>query len=265
MKTNKNNIFYTIVISFLFLFFFNSKLVAKESKVELLKTNWSFKGIFGKFNRAELQRGYQVYSEVCSGCHSIEHLSYRNLSEKGGPEFPVEIAKNIAASFDIIDGPNSEGEMFSRPGRMSDKFAKPYANIESAKLANGGAHPPDMSVLVKARKGGADYIYSLLQGYEEPPKNYELEDGIYYNKFMEGNQIKMPNVLSDGLIDYSDGTKSTVEQMSKDVSVFLTWVSEPSLESRHKIGFKVIIYLLLLAALVYFSMKKLWSSVETKQ
>ena len=264
MKTNKNNIFYTIVISFLFLFFFNSKLVAKESKVELLKTNWSFKGIFGKFNRAELQRGYQVYSEVCSGCHSIEHLSYRNLSEKGGPEFPVEIAKNIAASFDIIDGPNSEGEMFTRPGRMSDKFVEPYPNIKAAEAANGGSYPPDMSVLVKARKGGANYIYSMLLGYDDPPEGFKLEDGVYYNKYISGNNIKMPNILSDGLLEYADGTEATTQQMAKDVATFLTWASEPSLEARHKMGFKIILYLIALALLLYLSMKKLWSRVESK-
>ena len=155
--------------------------------------------------------------------------------------------------------------MFFRPGRLSDKFVNPYSNIQAAKAANGGAYPPDMSVLAKARKGGAAYIYSLLQGYEDPPENYELDDGVYYNKFMYGKQIKMPNVLSDDLIEYADGTKATVEQMSKDVSSFLTWAAEPSLEARHKMGFKVILYLAILAFLVYLSMNRLWSRIETKQ
>ena len=260
---NKINIFVLIPILFLTFNIFN--LEAAESNVSLLKTDWSFKGIFGKFDRGELRRGYQVYNEVCSACHSISELSYRNLYEKGGPEFSIETVKNIAASFDITDGPNSDGEMFIRPGILSDKFAKSYPNVEAAKAANGGAYPPDMSVLVKARKGGAAYIYSLLQGYEDPPKNFQLDDGVYYNKYMEGNQIKMPNVLSNGLVAYADGTESSVEQMSKDVSSFLTWVSEPSLESRHKIGFRVILYLIILAILVYFSMNRLWSRIETKK
>ena len=178
-----------------FLILLNVNLVASESKVLFLKTDWSFKGIFGKFDRGELRRGYQVYSEVCAGCHSISQLSYRNLSEKGGPEFSIKVVEDIAASFEIKDGPNSEGDMFTRPGRLPDKFPNPYPNIEAAKAANGGAYPPDMSVLAKARKGGAAYIFSLLQGYDEPPEGYQLDEGVYYNKYMDGNQIKMPNVL----------------------------------------------------------------------
>ena len=236
-----------------------------EEKVSLIKNKWSFEGIFGTFDRASLRRGYQVYNEVCSTCHSINLLSYRNLSEKGGPEFSLENTKNIAASFEVIDGPNSEGEMFTRTGRLSDKFIKPYPNVQAAKSANGGAYPPDMSVLAKARGGGANYIYSILLGYEDPPEGFNLDEGVYYNKYMSGNNIKMPNVLSDGLLDYEDGTGATVQQMAKDVSTFLTCVSEPSLEARHKTGFKVILYLFVLVVLVYFSMKKIWSRIETKQ
>ena len=237
--------------------------VAAES-LDLLKNKWSFEGFFGTFDRASLRRGYQVYNEVCSSCHSMQLLSYRNLSEKGGPEFPLEYVKNIAASFEIIDGPNNEGEMFFRPGRLSDKFVKPYPNIRAAEAANGGAYPPDMSVLVKARQGGANYIYSILLGYDNPPEDFIFEDGVYYNKYMPGNNIKMPNALSDGLLDYADGTEATVQQMAKDVTSFLTWASEPSLEARHKIGFKVILYLIILAFLVYLSMKKLWSRIESE-
>jgi ubiquinol-cytochrome c reductase cytochrome c1 subunit len=233
-------------------------------KVEYLKTDWSFKGLFGKFDRAALQRGYQVYTEVCSSCHSMKYLSYRNLSEKGGPEFSIEQAKAIAASFEVKDGPNSDGDMFTRPGRLSDKFVMPYDNVQAAQAANGGAYPPDMSVLVKARGGGVDYIYSLLQGYEDPPAGVTLDDGVYYNKYMYGNKIKMANQLSDGLVEYSDGTTASVEQMSKDVTTFLMWSAEPHLESRHQMGFKAIMYLIILTILVYFSMKKIWSRIETK-
>ena len=245
--------------------FINLNVAAEVSRLDLLKTNWSFEGIFGKFDRAALQRGYQVYNEVCSSCHSIQYLSYRNLTEKGGPEFSEEQAKKIAASFEVIDGPNSEGEMFTRPGRLSDQFIKPYSNIEAAKFANGGAYPPDMSVLVKARKGGSDYIYAVLRGYTEPPANFELEDGVYYNTYMTGNKIMMPNPLSEGLVEYNDGTKATEEQMAKDVATFLAWAAEPHLEARHKIGFKAIIYLIILTILAYFSMKRLWSRIETKE
>ncbi len=242
---------------------FSTKLNSAE-KVEYLKTDWSFKGPFGKFDRGALQRGYQVYTEVCASCHSMKYLSYRNLAEKGGPEFSEVQAKAIAASFEVKDGPNADGEMFTRPGKLSDKFVMPYDNVKAAQAANGGAYPPDMSVLVKARGGGVDYIYSLLQGYEDPPLGITLDDGVYYNKYMYGNKIKMPNQLSDGLVEYADGTKATVEQMSKDVTTFLMWSAEPHLESRHQMGFKAIVYLIILTVLVYFSMKRIWSRVETE-
>ena len=252
-------LFFYILFSISFL----PQVFAAE-KVEYLTTDWSFKGLFGKFDRAALQRGYHVYTEVCSSCHSMKYLSYRNLAQEGGPEFTEAEAKAIAASFEVTDGPNSDGEMFMRPGKLSDKFVMPYENVKAAQAANGGAYPPDMSVLVKARGGGVDYIYSLLQGYEDPPAGVTLDDGVYYNKYMYGNKIKMSNQLSDGLIEYSDGTTATVEQMSKDVTTFLMWAAEPHLESRHQMGFKAIIYLIILTILVYFSMKRIWSRIETK-
>ena len=252
------------LISIIILFCATSANVISAEKVEYLKTDWTFKGLFGKFDRASLQRGYQVYTEVCAACHSMKYLSYRNLSEKGGPEFSVAQAKAIAASFEVTDGPNSDGEMFSRPGKLSDKFVMPYENVKAAEAANGGAYPPDMSVLVKARGGGVDYIYSLLQGYEEAPSGMILDEGVHYNKYMYGNKIKMSAPLSDGIIEYSDGTNASVEQMSKDVTTFLMWAAEPSLEARHQMGFKAIVYLIILTILVYFSMKRIWSRIETE-
>ena len=252
------------LISIIILFCVTSANVISAEKVEYLKTDWTFKGLFGKFDRASLQRGYQVYTEVCAACHSMKYLSYRNLSEKGGPEFSVAQAKAIAASFEVTDGPNSDGEMFSRPGKLSDKFVMPYENIKAAQAANGGAYPPDMSVLVKARGGGVDYIYSLLQGYEEAPSGMILDEGVHYNKYMYGNKIKMSAPLSDGIIEYSDGTNASVEQMSKDVTTFLMWAAEPSLEARHQMGFKAIVYLIILTILVYFSMKRIWSRVKSE-
>ena len=258
----KNYIKTIIVILFLVIFL-GQKSFSEETK-KLLSTDWSFKGYFGKFDRASLQRGYQVYAEVCASCHSMKYLSYRNLLEKGGPEFSKEQAKAIAANFQVIDGPNDDGEMFERPAKLSDKFVQPYKNNKEAIASNGGAYPPDMSVLVKARSGGADYIYSLLLGYEDPPSDVILEDGVYYNIYMYGNNIKMPNPLSDGLVEYNDGTEATEEQMAKDIVTFLAWSAEPHLEARHKIGFKAIIYLIILSFLAYLSMKRLWSRIEPK-
>ncbi len=238
---------------------------SEEKNINFIKTNWSFEGFFGTFDRSSLQRGYQVYQEVCSGCHSVQHLSYRNLSEKGGPEFSIEEAKALASQFEVEDGPNSDGEMFMRPGRLSDKFVKPYPNVEASTAANDGAYPPDMSVLAKARAGGADYIYSLLMGYEEVPTGFELDDGVYYNKYMPGNKIKMSEPISEGIVEYSDGTNSTKAQIAKDVTTFLVWASEPHLESQHRMGFKTIIYLIILITLVYMSKKKVWSRFGSKE
>ena len=234
-------------------------------KVEYLKTDWSFKGLFGKFDRAALQRGYQVYTEVCSSCHSMKYLSYRNLAEKGGPEFSEAQAKAIAASFEVKDGPNADGDMFTRPGKLSDKFVMPYENVKAAQAANGGAYPPDMSVLVKARKGDSNYIYSVLMGYEDAPAGFQLDDGVYYNKYMDGKKIKMSNPLSDGIVTYADGTPATESQMAKDVTTFLTWTAEPHLERRHKMGVKVVIFLSIFSLLVYLSMKRIWSRIDSEK
>jgi ubiquinol-cytochrome c reductase cytochrome c1 subunit len=241
-----------------------AKLFSASSGAEPLKVDWSFKGITGKFDRASLQRGFQVYKEVCSSCHSMQYLSYRNLGEPGGPEFSVQEVKAIAASVEITDGPDDQGEMFTRSGRPSDKFKNPYPNVKASIAANGGAYPPDMSVLVKARPGGSNYIYSVLVGYEDPPEGVTLDDGVYYNKYMIGNKIKMSSPLSDDIVEYSDGTQASVDQMAKDVTTFLTWAAEPELEERHRTGVKVIIYLILLTTLVYLSMKKIWSRIDTE-
>ena len=252
-----------IILSFIF-FSITFNQVKSEEKTKLLEVDWSFKGITGKFDRSSLQRGYQVYTEVCASCHSMNLVSYRNLGEPGGPEFSVDQVKAIAANFEVEDGPNADGDMFTRPGRPSDKFVSPYPNVQAATAANGGAYPPDMSVLVKARKGGSDYIYSVLMGYEDPPAGFELEDGVYYNKYMDGKKIKMSNPLSEGIVTYSDGTAATEAQMAKDVTTFLTWTAEPHLETRHKMGVKVLIFLTIFSLLVYLSMKRIWSRVKSE-
>ena len=252
-----------LIILILSTLIFIKPLFSAET-VDPIKVNWSFKELTGKFDRASLQRGFQVYKEVCASCHSMQYLSYRNLGEPGGPEFTQEEVKAIAASVEIEDGPDSQGEMFTRPGKPSDKFKSPYPNVEASTVANGGAYPPDMSVLVKARPGGADYMYSVLVGYEEPPAGMKLDDGVYYNKYMIGQKIKMASPLLEGIVEYSDGTEATVDQMAKDVTTFLAWAAEPELEVRHKLGIKVIIYLLLLTILVYLSMKKIWSRIDSE-
>ena len=263
MLERLNNLFAKIFL-IIFIIGASNSAYSEENKAEFIKNNWSFEGVFGTFDRASLQRGYQVYQEVCSGCHSVQHLSYRNLSEKGGPEFLLDEAKAIAAQFEVTDGPNEDGEMFIRPGRLSDKFVNPFPNVKAAAAANGGAYPPDMSVLAKARKGGADYIYSLLMGYEEAPAGYELDDGVYYNKYMSGNKIKMAEPISDGIVEYADATETTKAQISRDVTTFLVWAADPHLESRHKIGFKVFFYLIILLILVYLSKQKVWSRFGSK-
>ena len=264
MLVRLNNLFVKIFFV-IFIMLTSNSVYSEENKSEFIKNNWSFQGVFGTFDRASLQRGYQVYQEVCSGCHSIQHLSYRNLSEKGGPEFLLEEAKTIAAQFEITDGPNEDGEMFNRPGRLSDKFVSPFSNAKAAAAANDGAYPPDMSVLVKARKGGADYIYSLLMGYEEAPAGYELDDGVYYNKYMPGHKIKMAEPISEGVVEYIDGTEATKSQIAKDITAFLVWAGDPHLEARHKMGFKVFFYLIILLTLVYLSKQKVWSRFGSKE
>ena len=186
------------------------------------------------------------------------------MGEAGGPEFSEAEVKAIASSIEINDGPDSQGEMFTRPGRPSDKFKSPYPNVNASIAANGGAYPPDMSVLVKARPGGADYIYSVLVGYEEPPAGIDLDDGVYYNKYMIGQKIKMSAPLTEDLVEYSVGTKASVDQMARDVTTFLSWAAEPELEERHRTGIKVMIYLILLTALVYLSMRKIWSRIDSE-
>lgn len=229
---------------------------------EIEKQNWSFNGFFGTFDRAQLQRGFQVYTEVCSACHAMKFLSYRNLVEKGGPEFAENQVKAMAAEKSVTDGPNDEGEMFERPAILSDRFVSPFPNDAAAKAANGGAYPVDLSLIAKARAGGPDYIYALLTGYVEKPAKFNLSEGLNYNAAFPGHQIAMSAPLSEDQVEYQDGTKATVSNMAKDVSAFLMWAAEPKLEHRKSLGFKVLIYLIILAGFLYFATKKLWARVK---
>lgn len=221
--------------------------------------DWSFNGIFGTFDQASLQRGFLVYNQVCAGCHAMSLMSYRNLMQMGVSE---AAATEIAAQRSVVDGPNDEGEMFERPGRLSDRFVSPFPNEAAARAANGGAYPPDLSLVNKARVGGADYTHGLLIGYEDPPADVEVPDGMYYNRYFPGHMIAMAPPLFEGAIEYPDGTEATVEQMAHDVSAFLMFAAEPNLEDRKRMGVKVILFLIVLTAMLYAVKRKVWADVH---
>lgn len=223
------------------------------------KQDWSFNGPFGTFDRAALQRGFQVYKEVCSACHGLRQVYYRNLSALGYNEDEI---KALAATVEVQDGPNDEGQMFNRPGRPYDRFKSPFANDNAARAANNGALPPDLSVITKARPHGADYLYALLTGYAQPPADVKIPDGMQYNTAFAGQQIAMAAPLSEGSVTYADGTKATVAQMSKDVTTFLAWAAEPEMEERKRLGFKVMLFLLVLTGVLYAAKRRIWKDVH---
>lgn len=220
---------------------------------------FSFDGIFGTYDRASAQRGLQVYKEVCAACHGMRLVAYRNLRELGLTEAQVA---GIASQFEIKDGPNDEGQMFERPGRPADRFRSPFANDAAARAANNGALPPDLSVMTKARAGGADYLFALLTGYEDPPPGVTVMDGMNFNRYYPGNQIAMGPVLNPDQVEFADGTSATVEQMAHDVSTFLQWAAEPELEQRRALGVKIIMFLTILAGLTYAVKRKIWADVK---
>jgi ubiquinol-cytochrome c reductase cytochrome c1 subunit len=234
--------------------------LASEGAEHFPEVHFSFDGIFGHFDRASAQRGFQVYKEVCSNCHSMRLLSYRNLRDLGLSDAEV---RNIAATVQVQDGPNDEGQMFERAGRPSDRFHSPFANEKAARAANNGALPPDLSVITKAREGGATYIHALLTGYEEPPAGMTMMPGMNYNKWFTGHQIGMAAPLrEDGQVEYTDGTKPTVDQMVKDVAQFLTWAAEPEMEQRKAMGVKMVLFFTILAGMAYAVKRKIWADVH---
>ena len=222
--------------------------------------HWSFDGLFGTFDRGSLQRGYQVYREVCSACHAMKLIAFRNLRDIG---LSADDISTIAGGFEVQDGPNDEGEMFTRPARASDHFPSPFPNEQAARFANGGAYPPDLSLITKARAGGADYVYALMTSYHDsPPEGITMMPGMNYNEAFPGHQIGMPPPLSDGRVEYADGTEATVPQMAKDVATFLTWTAEPELEARKRLGVKVMLFLIALSAMLYAVKRKIWADVH---
>ncbi len=230
-----------------------------HEKIVLPNIDWSFSGPFGTYDRAALQRGFQVYKQVCSACHSMKRVAYRNLSALGYSEDQI---KSVAGEYTVTDGPDDEGEMFERPARPSDHFKSPYANDNVAKASNNGALPPDLSLIVKARQGGPNYVYGILTGYREPPAGFELANGQHYNKVMAGHKIAMPAPLADGAVTYDDGTPGTVDQYARDVVQFLNWASEPEMEARKQMGIKVLIFLGIFFVLMYKVKKKIWAKVH---
>jgi ubiquinol-cytochrome c reductase cytochrome c1 subunit len=233
---------------------------AAGPSVAIPSQTWSFGGLFGTFDRASAQRGFLVYKQVCASCHAMKQLAYRNLEGIGLSE---EEIRAIAAEVMIVDGPNDDGEMFERPGRPSDRFRSPFPNPQAARAANNGAYPPDLSLIVKARPNGANYLYALLTGYREsPPPGVEPMEGMHYNEYFPGHWIAMAQPLYPDMVDYPDGTPATIEQMARDVTTFLAWAAEPELEQRRAMGVRVILFLIVLAGLTYGVKRKIWADLK---
>ena len=227
--------------------------------VEVPAKQWGFQGVFGTFDRESLHNGFQIYAEVCASCHSLEMVAYRNLLDI---DIPEDVAKAYAQEFEVEDGPNDEGEMFMRPARLSDKFVGPYANQNAARYANDGAYPVDLSVIVKARVGGPDYLYALLTGYrEEAPEGVEMPEGKNYNEYFPGHAISMPQPLYGEDVEYANGTEPSLEEAARDITTFLAWAAQPELEERKSLGIKVMIYLFILTGMLYALKVRIWKRV----
>jgi cytochrome c1 len=278
----------TLLFAFTAVLAISSASAEEAGHVEIMRQPWSFSGVTGQFDKAQLQRGFQVYKEVCSNCHALKHLAFRNLVQPGGPEFPEAAVKALAKSWpnQITDGPNDEGKMFERPALLSDTIRGPYHNDQEARAAQNGALPPDLSLVARARnvernpawwihpflmlgdiakayqEGGADYIYALLNGFSDAPAGFKLVEGKYYNKVFPGHQISMPPPLSDGVVAYQDGTPSTVENYSRDIVAFLSWAADPSLDARKRLGWEVILYLIVTTCLLYLGKKRIWAGIK---
>jgi len=221
--------------------------------------DFSFEGPFGTYDRAAVQRGFQVYRQICASCHSLDYLAFRNLTDIGYSE---DMAKAIAGEFTVTDGPDDQGEMFQRPATLSDRMPAPFPNEEAARMANGGAYPPDLSVIAQARAGGPEYLHALLTGYGEPPQGEELRPGQYWNDYFPGHKLAMPQPLYEGMVDYQDGSEASVDQMARDVSYFLMWVAEPHMEARKQMGFGFMLFMAVFTVLLYLTMKRVWRPVK---
>ncbi|XP_024031850.1 cytochrome c1-2, heme protein, mitochondrial [Morus notabilis] len=233
-----------------------------EHGLECPNYPWPHEGILSSYDHASIRRGHQVYQQVCASCHSMSLISYRDLV---GVAYTEEETKAMAAEIEVVDGPNDEGEMFTRPGKLSDRFPQPYANEQAARFANGGAYPPDLSLITKARHNGQNYVFALLTGYRDPPAGVSIREGLQYNPYFPGGAIAMPKMLNDGAMEYEDGTPATEAQMGKDVVTFLAWAAEPEMEERKLMGFKwiFVLSLALLQAAYYRRLK--WSPLKSRK
>ena len=233
--------------------------LAAGGDVALTKRDWSFNGPFGTFDKAAMQRGFQVYREVCAGCHSMQYIAFRNFADLGYNEAEI---KAIAAEYDVEDGPNDEGEMFTRPGIPADRMPSPYPNDNAARAGNGGALPPDLSLIAKARANGPDYLYSLLIGYKEAPASMNVPDGMYYNDAYPGNLIAMPQPLYGDDVTYADGADASIEGSAADLTQFLMWAAEPKMEARKRIGVAVVFFLSIFLVLSVMAKRRVWADLH---
>ncbi|HEY1722558.1 MAG TPA: cytochrome c1 [Magnetospirillaceae bacterium] len=237
-----------------------------DDEIKLVHQDWPWLGIFGHYDVAQLKRGFQVYHDVCSNCHSLKLVAYRNLGGGGagttGLGYSDDDVKKFAAEKQVPDEPNDAGDVKPRPARPSDRFVSPFPNDNAARAANNGALPPDLSLIVKAREGGPDYVYAILTGFVDPaPADFKLNPGMHYNKAFAGHQIGMPPPLADNVVTYTDGTKATLDQEAHDIVAFLNWAAEPELDVRHNLGIKVLIFAGILTILAYVLKRQIWSDV----
>jgi cytochrome c1 len=230
-----------------------------SSEAHIAPQKWSWDGVFGAYDKAQLKRGFTVFKEICSNCHSMRLVAYRNLQALGLTEDEV---KAIATEKEVTDGPNDQGDMFKRPAKLSDRIVPPFPNEQAARVANNGALPPDLSLIAKARKGGPDYVYALMTGYKDAPSGFALNDGMNYNAAFPGSQIAMPPQIQDDLVTYKDGTKATSDQIARDVVALLNWAAEPELDERKSIGFKTLAFLVVFTAMLYALKRQIWSKID---
>jgi len=240
---------------------YQSNIVSASDAKEPPHYPWSHRFPWQSFDHASIRRGFQVYRQVCSTCHSLDRVAYRNLVNTCYTEDEV---KEIAAEIDMVDGPDAEGEMFERPGKLSDYMPRPYANENAARFANNGALPPDLSLMVKAREHHEDYVKAMLTGYQDPPEGVTLRQGLYYNPYFPGGAIAMPPPLSDGQLEFDDGTPGTLDQMANDVTTFLAWAAEPEHDDRKKMGLKAMFILGLVAVPTLYYKRLKWAALKTR-
>ena len=234
-------------------------MAAGGGDVVLQKGEWSFSGPFGHFDKGAMQRRFQVYREVCAGCHGVEYLAFRNLADLGYNEAEI---KAIALEYEVMDGPDEDGEMFMRPARPADLIPSPYRNDNEARANNNGALPPDLSLIAKARANGPDYLYSLLIGYEDAPADVEVPDGMYYNNAYAGHLIAMPQPIYGDDVEYSDGSPTTPEGLAADLTHFLMWAAEPKMEIRKRIGVAAVFFLSIFVIFSYIAKRRVWAELH---